>query len=151
MLYDARSRSASVALTLSLALGGLGCASSPSDTEKQLSALRAELAKLRSTTAALTERLDATELAAARLRQPPPPPDKPTLDVVKLAPPEPSIAEQAEVDDGAPRTELRSAANGAVIEVPPSEQRGLTGAGPSTRPTQRPAAKKLDRVGPKTP
>jgi hypothetical protein len=132
-------------------LGGLGCASSTSDTDKQLSALRVELAKLRSTTAALTERLDATELAAGRLRQPAPPPDKPTLDVVKLAPPEPSIAEQAEADDGAPRTELRSAANGAVIEVAPSEQKGPTGAGQAAKPPQRPAAKKLDRVVPKTP
>lgn len=146
MFYRARFGSASFALALALALGSSACASSTSDTDKQLSALRVELAKLRSTTAALSERLDAAEVSAARVRQAPPPADKPTLEVVKLAPPEATIAEQADVDEDAPRTELRSGANGAVIEVPPSSE-----ASPGTDPKKKPAAKKLDRIGPKTP
>jgi hypothetical protein len=150
MSFRACCRSASITLALASILGATACAGSSSDTDKQLASLRAELAKLRSTTSALTERLDAAELTAARLRQAPPPPDKPTLEVVKLAPPEASIAEQAEVDDGAPRTELRSAANGSVIEVAPSQQAASKRVSPGAEP-RKPAAKKLDRVGPKTP
>jgi outer membrane murein-binding lipoprotein Lpp len=112
-----------------------GCGGEVHDaTSKELSALTAEISKLRADQAALAERLDAMERAkspaaapaadAAKPADSAPPPvvaarsldsDRPSLDVVKLGPP-PSEEGDGDIDAEGPRTVLRSGANGIVVE-----------------------------------
>jgi len=139
-----------------------GCGGEARDaTSKELSALTAEISKLRAQQAAHDERLAALE----RGKRPAPPAetvdkpaeptaavpagkpvadDRPALDVVRLGPSiDDAIAEDGDgdVDADGPRTVLRSGANGTIV----SEQAGPGG---TTRPgLADPAAKK----SPKTP
>ena len=122
-------------LILSVLLPGVAaCAASGDAGQKRLDELTSELAKVRSQTAALGERLDALEIQRATPRTaneasspttaarsapqpahaPPPPPDRPTLDVVKLGPDAP--VDGVDGLDGGGRVVLRSTGNGAVIE-----------------------------------
>jgi hypothetical protein len=94
-----------------------GCGEQKDATDKQLAALRAEIIKVRADTAVLADRLNALELArdgfrggarpqnAATGGAPEPEPDRPELDVVRLAP-----------ESDGNRPVLRSTAGGVVIE-----------------------------------
>lgn len=116
-----------------------GCGAEVRDaTSKELSALTAEISRLRADQAALAERLDAVERAKGPPAAAPitadakpadadaAPPivatrslasDRPSLDVVKLGP-APSEEGDGDIDEDAPRTVLRSGANGIVVEEP---------------------------------
>jgi tol-pal system protein YbgF len=95
-----------------------GCAGGNDATQKQLEELRADLLKVRADNAAVTERLDALELASGKYRgsasavPSAASSDRPTLDVVKLAP----AGEDAGDDESGPRTVLRSTGNGQIVE-----------------------------------
>ncbi|MCC6557429.1 MAG: hypothetical protein IT372_31145, partial [Polyangiaceae bacterium] len=122
------------ACSLGLAIAALaaGCGGGADATEKQLAELRAELARVRAASAALSERLDAVERTRAPLRGAAPrdaaEPDRPALDVVRLKP-SADGAQPAQPDDGAAaaalpaeaddgggeRTVLRSGRGGEVI------------------------------------
>lgn len=118
-----------------------GCGAEARDaTSKELSALTAEISRLRADQAALAERLDAIERAKgppaaapatadAKPADTPAPvvavrsldSDRPSLDVVKLGP-APSEEGDGDIDEAGPRTVLRSGANGIVVE-----EQGQTG------------------------
>jgi hypothetical protein len=94
----------------------VGCGGEKSATEQQLSALRAEMVRMRADSAILSERLDALEHAQDGSREKEvranedggratPEPDRPNLDVVRLAP-----------DDDKSRPVLRSTAAGLVLD-----------------------------------
>jgi hypothetical protein len=111
-----------------------GCGGAVSDaTSKELSALTAEISKLRADQAALGERLHALEHerpaagAAKAVEASPPPPapavrpvadDRPALDVVRLGPTsDDSLAQgDGDVDADGPRTILRTTAKGTIVE-----------------------------------
>lgn len=140
-----------------------GCGGEARDaTAKELSALTAEISKLRAEQAALAERLSAMERdrpaapAAADTASPEAAPaaapaprslddDRPALDVVRLGPTTDDTADvDGDIDSEGPRTVLRSGANGIIVE----EQMGP---GAPTRtvspdPAKRPAPKKLDKT-----
>ncbi len=155
--------------TALVALGLLaGCGAQADATSRDLSALTAEISKLRADQAALAERLDAME----RNRAPQPAPttaaaadakpaetappvvatrsldsDRPSLDVVKLAPPPSQDGAgdgDGDIDAEGPRTVLRSGANGIVVE-----EQGA--AGGTTRtvvadPNKKASPKKSDKA-----
>ena len=113
-------------LILSVLLPGVAaCAASGDAGQKRLDELTSELAKVRSQTAALGERLDALEIQRATPRTAneasspttaarSAPQHRPTLDVVKLGPDAP--VDGVDGLDGGGRVVLRSTGNGAVIE-----------------------------------
>lgn len=138
-----------------------GCGGEARDaTSKELAALTAEVAKLRSEQTTIAERLAALErrkapppaAAASEKDAPPAPPaaqrpvddDRPSLDVVRLGPSEDAADDVAgDVDADGPRTVLRSSASGIIVEE--------TGPGGATRPvsdtfTSKKGAKRLDRA-----
>ncbi|WP_437297384.1 hypothetical protein [Sorangium sp. So ce426] len=106
---------------LALAALNVGCGGGHDAVERQLSELRAELVRVRAENAVLADRVGSLERSrggargAARPDEAgaravlPEEPDRPDLEVVRLAP----------EDDGARPPVLRSTANGAVIEEPP--------------------------------
>jgi tol-pal system protein YbgF len=106
-------------LLAALPLVGLtACAGSGDATQKQLEELRADVLKLRADDAAVTERLDALELASGKYRgsaaaPPAASSDRPALDVVKLAPADDDAGAD---DESGPRTVLRSTGNGQIVE-----------------------------------
>src|SRR5690606_5999970 len=121
-----------------LALPALGCGSTQGDTKKQLDELRAEIARLRSTNAALTDRVDVIEMQQGRAREVRDTvTDRPALRVVKLAPSAPEAATPAPEDD-APRMELRSASGGRVVAVDPPAPAASTQARTKTPPPSPP-------------
>jgi hypothetical protein len=112
-----------------------GCAGEAHDaTSKELSALTAEISKLRAEQASLADRLDALERTKSRAPEPeradaprdsapaplavvearPLDADRPALDVVHLGPSD--VDEDNDTDADVPRTVLRSGANGIVVE-----------------------------------
>ena len=112
------------ALLLAAAAFVLGCGGASEATEKELAALRTELAKVRADQAAFGERLDVLEMHSGRLRRGDAPPaaaatadpggaDRPALDVVKLAP-EGSAPEAADAEG--PRTVIRGSGASTVVE-----------------------------------
>lgn len=153
------------ALAALLALPGCG-GEARDATSKELSALTAEISKLRAEHASLAERLSALERSRSQapvsaapdrasadpVPAAPPPPaarsiddDRPALDVVRLGP----SADGAEDGDGdidadGPRTVLRSGANGIIVE----EQNGpgATTRTISAAPSKKPAPKKTDKA-----
>ena len=98
------------------------CGGAHDATEKELGELRSEIVKLRADSAALHERVDALELgrgagkaAGAGSASPAgaaPNGDRPALDVVRLTP-EPA---EGDADADGPRTVIKSAGKGAVVE-----------------------------------
>ncbi|WP_437307459.1 hypothetical protein [Sorangium sp. So ce388] len=109
---------------LSLAALAAGCGGGRDAIDQQLSELRAELVRVRAENAVLADRVGSLELsrggprgaaerpAAAEARAASPEePDRPDLEVVRLAP-EPAA------DDAARSPVLRSTANGVVIDDP---------------------------------
>jgi hypothetical protein len=137
-----------------------GCAGEAHDaTSKELSALTAEISKLRAEQASLSERLDALERTKPRAPEParaeapsgaapapvamearPLDADRPALDVVRLGPSDDD--EDADTDADVPRTVLRSGANGIVVE----EQ---TASGTTRTVTADPAPAKKAQAAPK--
>ncbi|WP_437743818.1 hypothetical protein WMF39_01720 [Sorangium sp. So ce1504] len=109
------------AMALALAALNVGCGGGRDAVERQLSELRAELVRVRAENAVLADRVGSLERSQGGARSaarpdeagaraaPPEEPDRPDLEVVRLAP----------EDDGARPPVLRSTANGAVIEEPP--------------------------------
>ncbi len=137
-----------------------GCGEARDATSKELSALTAEISKLRAEQAAIAGRLEALERSKAPAPTPaaaadPKPPaaapepvaarsldgDRPSLDVVKLGP-VPSEAD-GDADDDGPRTVLRSGANGIIVE-----ETGSAAAGARTvvADPKKTAAKKTDKA-----
>lgn len=111
-------RPAGVALVVAAALFA-GCGAGHDGTEKQMAELRAELTKLRSDSAAMSERLDNLEISKGRLRSagagsPESPADRPDLEVVRLTPD--AAGGPSETDAEGARTVIRSAGGGAVVE-----------------------------------
>ncbi|HTN88203.1 MAG TPA: hypothetical protein VL242_31200 [Sorangium sp.] len=108
---------------LSLAALAAGCGGGRDAIDQQLSELRAELVRVRAENAVLADRVGSLELsrggprgaerpAATEARAAAPEePDRPDLEVVRLAP-EPAA------DDAARSPVLRSTANGVVIDDP---------------------------------
>lgn len=96
------------------------CGGAHDATEKELGELRSEVVKLRADSAALHERVDALEASRAAGRGAAsatpagaaPSGDRPNLDVVRLTP-EPA---EGDVDADGPRTVIKSAGKGAVVE-----------------------------------
>jgi hypothetical protein len=151
------------------ALGSLaGCGGEARDaTSKELSALTAEISKLRAEQAAMAERLEALErgkprapdsaAAAQRPAEPIAAPaapsldsDRPALDVVRLGPSDGDEEGDGDVDASGPRTVLRSGANGIVVE-----EQGTSGGavrtvqpdpGAAKKPAAPPAPKKTEKV-----
>ena len=115
-----------LALAVLIAAPGLvSCGGARDATEKELSELRSDLAKLRSDQSRTQERLDALEIARGGLRgggaaatdgpSPPSPsdPDRPDLAVVRLAP----DADSDDTDADTPRPVVRSVgAGGTIVE-----------------------------------
>lgn len=156
-------------LVLSLAaLGSLaGCGGEVRDaTSKELSALTAEISKLRAEQAAMAERVEALERGKPRAADSgaaaPAPAvpavapaavsldsDRPALDVVRLGPSE-SDDGDGDIDASGPRTVLRSGANGIIVE----EQSASGGPARAVQPdpggakksAAPPAPKKTDKV-----
>lgn len=99
------------------------CGGGTDATAKQLDDLRAEVAKVRSEHAAVSERLDALEMQRGGLKGyaptsgatpgAAPSGDRPELDVVKLGP---DGEESDDTDDAATRPVLRSSGGGSVVE-----------------------------------
>ena len=111
-------RRAAPALVLAAALS-VGCGGSRDGTEKQIADLRAELTRVRADTAAMSERLDNLEIAKGRLHTAGAsaagsPADRPDLEVVRLTPEAPAGPEESDAEG--PRTVIRSAGGGAVVE-----------------------------------
>lgn len=111
-------------LLLCLPLAALGCGASRDATEKELAALHAEVARLRASQAAMTERLDNLEIARGAFQkgaapaaapQPSAPPegaDRPDLSVVRLSPSE----GDGDVDKGGPRPMIRAVGSDGSIQ-----------------------------------
>jgi anti-sigma factor RsiW len=143
-----------------------GCGAEARDaTSKELSALTAEISKLRAEQASISERLEAIErgkLPAPAAPEPekaadpaaaaPPTPatrslddDRPALDVVRLGPTGDDSADgDGDIDADGPRTVLRSGASGIIVE----EQ---SGPGATTRtvsadPAKKTSPKKTDKT-----
>jgi hypothetical protein len=141
-----------------------GCGGEARDaTSKELSALTAEISRLRAEQASLAGRLDALErgnpraaaAAAPSIAAAEPVPaapaarsldgDRPVLDVVRLGPSADGLDDgDGDIDADGPRTVLRSGASGIIVE----EQNGP---GAPTRtlsadPTKKPAPKKTDKA-----
>lgn len=136
----------SIRLFLGLALLGAagltGCGGEARDaTSKELSALTAEISRLRADQAAMSERLGALERsrpkggpaeapasagAAAKVDSTSAPAasagasldsDRPSLDVVRLGPSSDGEDEgDGDIDDAGPRTVVRSGTNGIIVE-----------------------------------
>ena len=138
-----------------------GCGGGAQDaTSKELSALTAEISKLRAEQASIAERLSALESnkapsqpAAAAAPQPQPDSapavvaarsldsDRPSLDVVKLGPA--TDEGDGDIDDDGPRTVLRSGSNGIVVE-----EKGP--AGTTKTVVSDPGGKKSDKASKKS-
>ena len=144
-----------------------GCGGEARDaTSKELSALTAEISRLRAEHASLAERLSALERGKSRaptaaapeqtaadpVAAAPPAPaarslddDRPALDVVRLGPSGADTDDgDGDIDAGGPRTVLRSGANGIIVE----EQ---SGPGAPTRtlsadPAKKAPPKKTDKA-----
>ena len=119
----------------------VSCAGARDATEKELSALRSDLTKLRADQARMQERLDALEITRGALRsggeaiEPAPTTkpidaDRPALDVVRLAPPvdvdDPGDATDS-TDSSAPRPMIRTdGSSGSIVDrgVKPIVDRG---------------------------
>ena len=152
---------------LGLALGAFavltGCGAEARDaTSKELSALTAEISKLRAEQAALGERLQTLErgkpeapASAAKAADAGPPAvavrpvadDRPALDVVRLGPSQADddTAGDGDIDADGPRTVLRSTAKGTIVE----EQSGpggtaTTADGGAAKPAPAKAARAKD-------
>ncbi|WP_437279256.1 hypothetical protein WME90_01490 [Sorangium sp. So ce375] len=109
------------AIGLALAALNVGCGGGQDAVALQLSELRAELVRVRAENAVLADRVGSLERSRVSVRGaarpdeagaravPPEEPDRPDLEVVRLAP----------EDDGARPPVLRSTANGVVIDEPP--------------------------------
>ncbi len=120
-------RCGAFALAVLIAAPGLvSCVGARDATEKELSALRSDLTKLRADHARMQERLDALEITRGALRSggaaaaiaspqttPPIDPDRPDLDVVRLAPEADSASD--DIDANTPRPVVRSVGSGASI------------------------------------
>jgi hypothetical protein len=124
--------------TLALAVLLVGCGGSERDAlRKELDVLQQDMGRLRAENNILAARVETLELArqkaAAHEAQPSTDDDRPSLDVVHLAPtaepspvvvtppgPAPTAAVSADDEDGddAPRPVLRSTARGEVIAQP---------------------------------
>jgi tol-pal system protein YbgF len=117
-------RCCALALAVVLAMPGLvSCGGARDATEKELSELRSELTKLRSEQARAQERLDALEIASGGLRSggaaagdvaspgKPIDPDRPDLEVVRLAP----DADPDDPDADTPRPVVRAVGSGGSI------------------------------------
>jgi hypothetical protein len=99
-----------------------GCGGGHDVTEKQLADMRAEIAKLRASNAALSERVDTLEIgrgtfakdAPAADAPRPPDRDRPDLDVVRLAPGE----GEGDADPEAPRPMIRAVGEGGSVQQP---------------------------------
>src|SRR5690349_6232883 len=117
-------RCCALALAVLIAAPGLVSGGGARDaTEKELAELRSELTKLRSDQARAQERLDALEIARGALRSdgavspdaaaPPRPidPDRPDLEVVRLAP----EADPDDIDADTPRPVVRAVGSGGTI------------------------------------
>jgi len=137
------------ALPLVLALALPACAGETAAMRKELGSLREELGRVRAQNNLLTARIETLEIQTRRLAQAPtatttPAPaaastssvdaDRPSLDVVRLAPAEPTSEAPKRAspdmkvdvaDDGAPRPVLRSTGRGDVTAfgVSPSQTR----------------------------
>lgn len=118
-----------------------GCGGEARDaTSKELSALTAEISKLRAEQASMSERLSTLErsktappsavISETKPQTGPEPVatrpldgDRPSLDVVKLGPP---VADEGDgdTDEDGPRTVLRSGSNGIVVEEAGSSAAG---------------------------
>lgn len=139
-----------------------GCGGEVRDaTSKELSALTAEISKLRAEQGAMAERLSALERARTAppsavigesKPQGTPEPvaarpldgDRPSLDVVKLGPPAADDGGgDGDVDEDGPRTVLRSGSNGIVVEE-------AGGAGARTVADPKKTTKKSDKATKKT-
>ena len=137
-----------------------GCGGGAQDaTSKELSALTAEISKLRAEQAGFAERLEALERNKAPAQSPAaeaprpadsaPPPvaarsldsDRPSLDVVKLGPS--SEGGDGDIDEDGPRTVLRSGSNGIVVE-----EKGP--AGTTKTVVSDPGGKKADKASKKS-
>jgi hypothetical protein len=136
-----------------------GCGGEARDaTSKELSALTAEISKLRAEQAALGERLSAIERSkaaapamASQQEDAPAAPaaakslddDRPALDVVRLGPTDEADDGDGDVDADGPRTVLRSGNNGIIVE----EQAG-PGAPARTLadPGKKPVSRKADKA-----
>lgn len=144
-----------------------GCGGEAHDaTSKELSALTAEISKLRAEQAAIAERLEALEHgkdhapAAAQAPAesapkdavvPPAPPaartlddDRPSLDVVRLGPS--ADDDDADTDAAGPRTVLRSGSNGIVVEEQTASGTTRTVTADPSSKKAAPAAKKSDKA-----
>lgn len=116
-------RCCALALAVVLAMPGLvSCGGARDATEKELSELRSELTKMRSEQARTQERLDALEIASGGLRSggaaasdgapsKPIDPDRPDLEVVRLAP----EADPDDPDADTPRPVVRAVGSGGTI------------------------------------
>jgi tol-pal system protein YbgF len=117
-------RCCALALAVVLAMPALvSCGGARDATEKELSELRSELTKLRSEQARAQERLDALEIAGGGLRSggaaasdaastaKPVDPDRPDLEVVRLAP----DADPDDPDADTPRPVVRAVGSGGSI------------------------------------
>lgn len=138
-----------------------GCGGEARDaTSKELSALTAEISRLRAEQAAIGERLEALERAKARPQPatvsesplpagtpttaPPLDNDRPALDVVRLGPSaDASDDGDSDIDSDGPRTVLRSGANGIVVEETTAD--GTTRAVDSGS-TKKASTKKADKA-----
>jgi hypothetical protein len=135
-------------LAVALALGApmAGCSSGHDAMQKDLETLRGEVARLRTTTTVLQDRLDAVEergpAGATSASKESGPGDRPVLEVVTLTPqdepgaPVAAVQEIPSPDDGAPRPVIvgdeqgvEQLAEGEVQETKPGGQ----GARKSTR------------------
>lgn len=139
-----------------------GCGGAAQDTSKELSALTAEISKMRAEQASMAERLEALERAKAPLpapvaavdprpaAAPEPAParsldsDRPSLDVVKLGPVASDV--DGDIDEEGPRTVLRSGSNGIVVE----ESDGAAAGSRTVLADPKKTAKKTDKAK-KTP
>ena len=136
-----------------------GCGGAAQDTtSKELSALTAEISKMRAEQAAMAERLEALERAKAPLpapvaaadprpaAAPEPAParsldsDRPSLDVVKLGPVASDV--DGDIDEESPRTVLRSGSNVIVVE----ESDGAAAGSRTVLADPKKTAKKTDKA-----
>ncbi len=145
---------------------GTGCGAETRDaTSKELSALTAEISKLRAEQNALSERLSTIERAKPKADADPAAPvktadaqqntaaepasrsldqDRPALDVVRLGPSADDGDEtDGDIDADGPRTVLRSGASGIIVEEQMSP--GTAPRTISMDPSKKPATKKSDK------
>jgi len=133
----------------------VSCAGARDATDKELSALRSDLAKLRSDQARTQERLDALEITRGALRSggeapfaspqttKPIDPDRPDLDVVRLTP-EADADTTDDTDADTPRPTVRAeGASGSVVD---HSIKSIVDRGP--KPKKKPGSEKNEKKKP---